>query len=102
MVDSASSNKSEEINQHKANLPLPEDPPPIDDPDPRVTTMGIGSGGVSEDMTSEGASSLRGPATAGSSVRMDGDFWKTNTAPGPQVGRQGEEHLEGLPKDARY
>ncbi len=43
---------------------------------------------------------MREPATGDSSVRTDGEEWKTNTAPDESVGRQGKDGLDGLPKDA--
>ena len=54
-------------------------------------------GGAQEEQTS----GLRGPATAGSSVREASDEWKTPTEPTSGVGRQAKEGLEGLPKDAK-
>lgn len=41
----------------------------------------IGSGGVNVKMGAESSSGLREPATAESSVRVDGEEWKTETAP---------------------
>lgn len=35
------------------------------------------------------SSGLRGPATGDSSVRVDGEEFKTNTAPDSNVGREG-------------
>jgi hypothetical protein len=69
----------------KANLPLPEDPPTASDwnsADGR--TVNVGSGGMEadvSDMANGGESGLREPATAESSVRIDGDEWKKPTAP---------------------
>jgi hypothetical protein len=88
------------IVERQANLPLPEQPPRASDwnsADGR--TVNVGSGGVEDDI-SYGSSGLREPATGDSSVRTDGDEWKTNTAPDSGVGRQGKDDLEGLPKDA--
>jgi hypothetical protein len=68
----------------KANLPLPDDPPgsaDLESADGR--TANVGSGRISDDISrNDGSSSgLREPATADSSVRTDGETWKTNTAP---------------------
>jgi hypothetical protein len=69
----------------KANLPLPEDPPTASDwnsADGR--TVNVGSGGMEadvSDMAKGSESGLREPATAESSVRIDGDEWKKPTAP---------------------
>lgn len=94
--------KEEIIESRRANLPLPEQPPAAPDfnsADGRLTN--VGSGGVSADISGDGAasSSLRGPATADSDVRTAGDEWKTNTA-GSDVGRQAQDGLDGLPDDA--
>ncbi|KAI9853512.1 MAG: hypothetical protein M1824_001120 [Vezdaea acicularis] len=72
------------IEERVANLPLPEQPPGSSDlvsSDARRT--GEGSGRISEDIAQGDASSagLRQPATAESSARIDGETWKTNTAP---------------------
>ncbi|KAI9759508.1 MAG: hypothetical protein M4579_002267 [Chaenotheca gracillima] len=92
--------KADIISDRQSNLPLPEQPPVASDfnsSDER--TVNVGSGRIEEPI-SVGKSGLREPATADSSVRTQGDEWKTNTAPGPGVGRQGKEGLESLPKDA--
>ncbi|KAI9845152.1 MAG: hypothetical protein M1837_005037 [Sclerophora amabilis] len=98
----ASENKSKAdvISERQSNLPLPEQPPVASDfnsSDER--TVNVGSGRLEADI-STGDSTLREPASGESSVRTDGDEWKTNTAPGPGVGRQGKDGLESLPKDA--
>jgi hypothetical protein len=96
MPSTTHQSKAERIEQVKANLPLPEQPPVAPDwnsSDSR--TVNVGSGGVESDIsTSEGSSSgLREPVTAGSEVREGGvDLSK--------VGRQGKDNLKGLPKDA--
>ena len=93
-------NKSAQIDKTKANLPLPEDPPVESDwnsADQR--TVNVGSGGVEGPISYDPNSSLRGPATAESSVRVDGSQLHKNTGPG-NVGRQAVEGLDGLPKDA--
>ncbi|GAD99814.1 conserved hypothetical protein [Paecilomyces variotii No. 5] len=93
--------KQKEIDEHKANLPLPEQPPkPSDWQSANGNIVGTGSGQFESPVSGEGNSALRGPATAGSSVRMDGDEFKKETQPGPGVGRQAKEQLNDLPKDA--
>lgn len=96
--------KAGDVEEHRQNLPLPEDPPVASDfQSGNQRTTGPGSGMVSDGpgAMEEQKSGLRGPATAGSSVREDGDEWKEATAPGPGVGRQAKEGLEHLPKDAK-
>ncbi|KAJ5852390.1 uncharacterized protein N7529_011775 [Penicillium soppii] len=85
-------NKSEEIEKTKANLPLPEQPPVASDwnsSDQRTTAV------VPPDN-----SGLREGAAASSSARVDGNVLHTNTAPDSKVGRQGTEGLDHLPSDA--
>jgi len=102
VVDSAEKPKSQIIDERAANLPLPDQPPTSSDwnsADSR--TVNVGSGGISGDVSyGDGASSLRGPATADSSVRTSGEELKTHTAPDSGVGRQGVEGTDGLPSDA--
>ncbi len=98
-----SKSKQDIAEERRTNLPLPDDPPAATDfnsADQRA--VDVGSGGVESDMSTGDASSagLREPATGDSSVRTDGDAFKTNTAPDSNVGRQGKDDLEGLPKDA--
>lgn len=91
------------VEERKANLPLPEQPPvPSDQNSADARNVNVGSGGVSEDFThgNAGASGLRDPATGDSSVRTDGEAWKTHTAPDASVGRQGKDDLDSLPADA--
>ena len=91
--------KADLIAERQANLPLPEDPPAASDFNSAdATTVNVGSGGVS-DTFSKGNDSLRGPSTADSAVRTDGDTYKTNTAT-QGVGREGQDNLGGLPSDA--
>ena len=89
------------IAERQANLPLPEQPPVASDwnsADQR--TVNVGSGSLSGDVShGGGGDSLRGPATAQSAVRVDGEEWKTNTA-GENVGRTAKDGLKGLPDDA--
>lgn len=83
LVDSKT-DKQSEIDERKANLPLPDQPPVASDWNSAdARTVNVGSGGISDDFSAGKASSggLRGPATADSSVRTDGDEFKTNTAP---------------------
>ncbi|KAL1994217.1 hypothetical protein VTN49DRAFT_2886 [Thermomyces lanuginosus] len=101
IIDS-NTDKPAEIDRAKANLPLPEQPPAASDlksADQRTT--GPGSGSVSGPVSGEGNSALREPATASSSVRIDGDEYKTLTEPHSGVGRQGHDNLDDLPKDAK-
>ncbi|KAK4994834.1 hypothetical protein LTR66_005214 [Elasticomyces elasticus] len=99
LVDKANKDKSEIIAERQANLPLPEQPPrPSDWNSADASTVNVGSGGVS-DTFSHGSDSLREPATGDSSVRTDGEAFKTNTL-GDGVGRQGHDGLGGLPNDA--
>lgn len=93
--------KADIIEERKANLPLPDDPPVASDFNSAdARTVNVGSGGQSGDISyGSGSSSLRGPATADSSVRVDGEETLQNTA-GGDVGRQAKEGLSGLPNDA--
>lgn len=94
--------KSKIIEERKANLPLPDQPPTASDwttADQR--TVNVGSGGVEAPVSGEGNSALREPATAGSSARESGEVLHKPTEPGKDVGRQGKENLDQLPKDAR-
>ncbi|KAB8073186.1 hypothetical protein BDV29DRAFT_176023 [Aspergillus leporis] len=100
-VLSENTNKKEQIDQTKANLPLPEQPPVASDwssADQR--TVNVGSGGREGPISGEFNSSLREPATAGSSVREDGSQLHKNTQPTDKVGRQAVDNLSDLPKDA--
>lgn len=79
--------KQEIIDERKANLPLPEQPPVASDfnsADER--TVNVGSGGVASDISSSGigGSNLRQPAT-------------TDEVAG---GRQAHDGLSGIPNDA--
>jgi hypothetical protein len=90
--------KSQIIEERKANLPLPEQPPVASDwqsADER--NVNVGSGGVSGDISHSGLGSdtLRNPATGDSSVRADGADLKKHTAVGG--GRVG---VDGIPNDA--
>jgi len=65
--------KNKEMEERKANLLLPEQPPTAGDlksANQRTTGTGVG-GGVTADVSSgAGGSSLRGPASAESSARI--------------------------------
>lgn len=93
IVDEANKNKKDVINERVAGLPKPEEPPVKSDfnsADP--STVNVGSGAIS------GTTGQSGPETAHSSVRVDGDANKVNTAPGGNAAREG---LEGaIPNDA--
>lgn len=66
-----------------------------------MRTTAVGSGRVDAAAgASEEADALRGPATAESSVRVDGKELKKQTAPTGNLGRQGKDGLDELPKDA--
>lgn len=85
--------KDETIAERQANLPIPEQPPvPSDWQSADSRNVNVGSGSVESDVTYDnagGEGGLRGPATADSSVRIDGEEWKVNTAPSGEVGRKG-------------
>ncbi|KIX05439.1 uncharacterized protein Z518_06311 [Rhinocladiella mackenziei CBS 650.93] len=76
--------KEAEIGRVKANLPLPEQPvggasADLQSADQR--TVNVGSGGVNVQLGTGSASGLREPATANTSVRINGDEWKKETEP---------------------
>ncbi|KAF2431313.1 hypothetical protein EJ08DRAFT_649114, partial [Tothia fuscella] len=86
--------KDKIIDERKANLPLPEQPGAEGDlksADARYSN--VGSGSISAN--TEGG--LREPATGDSSVRTDGEEWKTNTA---DLRREGRKDVDGIPNDA--
>ncbi|KAK5130431.1 hypothetical protein LTR08_002130 [Meristemomyces frigidus] len=96
---SANKSKAEIIEERKANLPLPEEPPVKSDfnsADGSATN--VGSGGISSSISS-GDDPLRGPATGDSAVRTDPSSLSTNTQ-GQGVGREGADGLGGIPNDA--
>jgi hypothetical protein len=89
--------KADLIAERQANLPLPEDPPVASDwnsADPR--TVNVAAGERQSEISTGDASStgLREPATKGSGAREEGGADLSN------VGRQGKDNLDGLPKDA--
>ncbi|KAJ5167081.1 uncharacterized protein N7482_005862 [Penicillium canariense] len=94
--------KAQQIDQAKANLPLPEQPPVASDwnsSDQR--TVNVGSGRIEGPISGDNDTALRGPATAGSSARISGEELHRPTAPSGKVGRQGVEGLDNLPSDAK-
>ncbi|CEO59375.1 hypothetical protein PEBR_34502 [Penicillium brasilianum] len=93
--------KPKQIDEAKANLPLPDQPPVASDwnsSDQR--TVNVGSGGIEGPISGDNDTALRGPATAGSSARVDGAELHKPTAPQGNVGRQRVEGLDSLPSDA--
>jgi len=93
--------KAQIIDERKANLPLPDDPPVASDwnsADERTVNITRGSkdsNTAAQSAATASTTGLRGgPATEGSGVREEGGANLSG------VGRQGEEHLQGLPKDA--
>lgn len=88
-----SQSKADKIEQVKANLPLPDQPPTASDwQSADARNVNVGSGNISSDVsTGAGSTSgLREPATKSSeSTDMSG------------IGRQGKDGLEGPPKDAK-
>ncbi|KIW03571.1 uncharacterized protein PV09_05326 [Verruconis gallopava] len=93
--------KAEIIEERKANLPLPDQPPQASDwQSADARTVNVGSGGVQGDVSAGGGSdSLRGPATGDSAARIDGSEWGTHTSD-LNVGRTAKDGLSGLPNDA--
>ncbi|KAL4869759.1 hypothetical protein BDV12DRAFT_167168 [Aspergillus spectabilis] len=88
--------KKSQIDNVKANLPLPDQPPVASDwnsADQRA--VNVGSGRVEGPISGDNDSALRGPATASSSAREVGEETHRNTEPTSNVGRG------GLPTDAR-
>lgn len=85
--------KDETVAERQANLPLPEQTPvPSDWQSADARNVNVGSGRVGSDVTysnAGGEGGLRGPATADSSIRVDGEEWKANTVPSGEVRRKG-------------
>ncbi|CAI6332741.1 unnamed protein product [Periconia digitata] len=80
--------KADIIEERKANLPLPEDPPVASDFNSAdARTVNVGSGGRSEDLSHSGlgGDTLRSPAT---------------TDAVGSTGRQAKDGLSGIPNDA--
>ncbi|MCJ1254892.1 hypothetical protein MMC24_002708 [Lignoscripta atroalba] len=104
IIDSKDKSKDEVISERQANLPLPEQPPVASDwTSADARKVNVGSGGVQSDISyGAGNDSLRGPATADSSLRTDGEQLGVNAgAPDSGMGREGKDGLDGLPKDAK-
>lgn len=83
---------SQEVEQNRQNLPLPDQPPVASDwQSADATKVNVGTGAQASDVsTGAGATSgLREPASKNEDVDLSG------------VGRQGKEDLEGPPKDAK-
>jgi hypothetical protein len=92
-----SQSKQDIIDERKANLPLPDQPPTQSDWNTASDrNVNVGSGYV------EGApnDSFREPVTGDSAVRIDGNEWDTQTDDLGKVGRQGKDGLKDLPNDA--
>ncbi|ORY14421.1 hypothetical protein BCR34DRAFT_585815 [Clohesyomyces aquaticus] len=93
--------KSQVIDEVKANLPLPDQPPVASDWNSAdARNVNVSAGGQASDISNSGlgSDSLRGPSTGDSAVRTDGEAWKTNTA--ANAGRQAHDGLDGIPSDA--
>ncbi|RHZ54450.1 uncharacterized protein CDV56_102557 [Aspergillus thermomutatus] len=94
--------KAKTIEERKANLPLPEQPPVASDwqsADQRA--VNVGSGGLEGPVSGESNSALRGPATAESSARKSAEELHKETQPTGKVGRQATEGLSDIPGDAK-
>jgi hypothetical protein len=92
-----SQSKQDLIDERKANLPLPDQPPTSSDwtsASGENTNVGSGFiGGSTND-------NFREPVTGDSAVRTDGEEWNVKTDGMENVGRQGKDGLSGLPGDA--
>jgi len=76
--------RQETIDRVQANLPLPDQPvggASADLQSADARTVNVGSGGVNVKLGTQSSEGLRGPATADSSVRIDGNEFKKATAP---------------------
>jgi hypothetical protein len=102
---SGQKSKTQIIDERKANLPLPEEPPiPSDWNTKDQRAVNVAKGTEESDIATQEAVAataaettaglIRGPATKGSGVREEDGVDLS------AVGREGEEHLGGLPKDA--
>lgn len=84
--------KQSNVEQTKANLPRPEDPPVTSDWNSLDTsTTNVGSGRV-ESHAGTGPQSTTGQGSGPATSREGLE----------KVGRQGVENLDGPPKDAKY
>lgn len=87
--------KSNIVEERKANLPLPDQPPqPSDWQSSDARNVNVGSGGR-EDLPLD---TTREPVAADSAVRTDAEEMKTHTAVGGA--REGKDDLGGIPSDA--
>jgi len=97
IVDSNGQNKAGIIEERKANLPLPEQPPRASDFNTAdQSAVSGGSGGADIRNVDISNSALRGPATGESAFRVDPSATGTNVQ-GQNVGRKG---VDGIPNDA--
>lgn len=98
-----SKSKAKLIDERQSALPLPEQPPVASDWNSAdARTVNVGSGGVESDVSygNGSDSGLRGPATAESGVRISGDEFGKSTGPSEDLGREGKDGLDKLPKDS--
>lgn len=91
------------IEERRANLPLPEEPPVQSDwNSANEKTVNVGSGrdaAGADPSVGGGEGSLREPVTGMSDVRADRNVTGTHTA-GSEVGRSAVDGLKGIPNDA--
>ncbi|KAF4555019.1 Hypothetical protein D9617_3g020880 [Elsinoe fawcettii] len=99
-MSSDNRSKAEIIEERKANLPLPDQPPVASDFNSSdATTVNLGSGSRSDKLT-HGEGDLRDPVSGDSGVRTDANTALGNVQSLDNVGRQGKDGLSGLPSDA--
>ncbi|KAK5115288.1 hypothetical protein LTR62_001488 [Meristemomyces frigidus] len=89
--------KADLIEERKANLPLPDQPPVASDFNSADTSINASGSGAISDTFSAGNDALRSPATGDSAARTDGSVTGEHTL-GQGVGREGLEG--GIPNDA--
>ena len=85
--------KADKIEEVRANLPLPDQPPTASDwQSADARNVNVSSGGVSSDISTGAGSAtgLREPATQSS-----------ESADMSNIGREGKDNLEGPPQDAK-
>ncbi len=91
--------KADIIEERKANLPLPDEPPVASDwNSANARTVNVKAGERQEELSNSDVSDTGlsgGPATKGSGAREEGGADLSG------IGRQGKEGLDGLPKDAK-
>lgn len=96
MSSTDSKSKAEIIEERRAALPLPEEPPVTSDFNSASSALtGSGSGSISDPSFSRGNDALRGPATGESAARSNA---ASTNLQGQGVGREAEEG--GIPNDA--